>query len=226
MAKTIEALTPAAFNKALGILKKRDPDLEAVLSAFGPPPFWKRPPGFPTLVRIILEQQVSLSSARAAFDRLVQSVPVLTPEEFQKLDGPVLRRFGFSRQKALYCSLLAESIQKGFLDLDRVRKMEDDQARRTLIKIKGIGRWTADIYLLMALRRPDIWPVGDLALAAAVQQVKRLEKKPAPEELEDLSLAWEPWRAVAARIFWHHYLGSKKSNPIGSKETGRTSDNS
>ena len=203
-------LTRPVFHQALHILKNRDTDLGAVLSTFGPPPLWKRKPGFPTLVQIILEQQVSLSSARAAFHRLLQSVPVLTPENFLKLDGKMLRQMGFSRQKAYYCALLADSIRKGFLDLEGLKTMEDDQARAELIKITGIGRWTADIYLLMALRRPNIWPLGDLALAAAVQSVKRLETRPSSKELEDLSLAWEPWRAVAARIFWHHYLSIKK----------------
>lgn len=198
------------FHQALNILKNRDTDLGKVLSRLGPPPLWKRDPGFLTLVQIILEQQVSLSSARAAFNRLLQAVPVLTPKEFLKLDLKTLKQIGFSRQKAYYCRLLAESIISGSLNLEGLKKMDDDQARIELIKIKGIGRWTADIYLLMALRRPDIWPIGDLALTAAVQQVKGLKARPSLHELEDLSRAWEPWRAVAARIFWHHYLNTQK----------------
>jgi DNA-3-methyladenine glycosylase II len=210
ISKKIKPLTQPVFHQALNILKNRDTDLGNVLSTLGPPPLWKRAPGFPTLVQIILEQQVSLSSGRAAFNRLLQAVPVLSPEEFLKLDGKTLKQIGFSRQKAYYCLLLAESIISDSLNLEGLRKMEDEQARAELIKIKGIGRWTADIYLLMALRRPDIWPVGDLALTAAVQQVKGLEARPSLQELETLSLAWEPWRAVAARIFWHHYLNAQK----------------
>ncbi len=205
-----KALTLPVFHQALHFLKNRDTDLGVVLSTFGPPPFWKRKPGFSTLVQIILEQQVSLSSARAAFHRLRQTVPGLTPETFLKLDGKILRQIGFSHQKAHYCALLADSIRMGFLDLEGLKRMDDDQARKELIKITGIGRWTSDIYLLMALRRPNIWPIGDLALAAAVQRVKGLETLPSSKELEDLSLAWEPWRAVAARIFWHHYLSTPK----------------
>jgi DNA-3-methyladenine glycosylase II len=200
------------FLQALNLLKDRDSDLGEVLATLGPPPMWQRDPGFPTLVEIILEQQVSLSSARAAFHKLMQTVPILTPEEFLKLDGKILKQIGFSRQKAYYCSHLAESIRSGSLNLDGLRNMDDEQARTELIKIKGIGRWTADIYLLMALRRPDVWPIGDLALAAAVQRVKGLEARPSLQELETLSLAWEPWRAVAARIFWHHYLNTTKQN--------------
>ncbi len=210
ISKKIKPLTQPVFNQALNILKNRDTDLGKVLSTLGPPPLWKRDPGFSTLVQIILEQQVSLSSARAAFNRLLQAVPVLTPEEFLKLDLKTLKQIGFSRQKAYYCRHLAESIISGSLNLEGLRKMDDDQARAELIRIKGIGRWTADIYLLMALRRPDIWPIGDLALTAAVQQVKGLKARPSLQELETLSLAWEPWRAVAARIFWHHYLNTQK----------------
>jgi DNA-3-methyladenine glycosylase II len=208
--KKIKPLTPSMFHEALNVLKAQDPDLRNVLSILGQPPFWKRAPGFSTLVQIILEQQVSLSSARAAFNRLRQTVPVLIPEEFLKLDSKTLRQIGFSRQKAYYCHQLADCIVSGSLNLDRLQTMNDEQASTELIKMKGIGRWTADIYLLMALRRPDIWPIGDLALAEAVQGVKRLITRPTLNELEALSLDWKPWRAVAARIFWHHYLNTQK----------------
>lgn len=208
--KKIRPISLPAFRQALHVLKDRDPDLGGILETLGPPPLWKRDPGFSTLVQIILEQQVSLASARAAFQKLMQTVPVLTPEEFLKLDLKTLKQVGFSRQKAHYCRHLAESIISGSLNLEGLRKMDDDQARAELIRIKGIGRWTADIYLLVALRRPDIWPVGDLALTAAVQQVKGLKTRPSLQELETLSLTWEPWRAVAARIFWHHYLNTQK----------------
>jgi DNA-3-methyladenine glycosylase II len=208
--KKIKPLTQAMFHQALNVLKEKDPDLSDILAGLGPPPLWKRDPGFPTLVRIILEQQVSLSSARAAFNKLLQAVPVLIPEEFLKLNGKTLKQIGFSRQKAYYCRYLAESLKSGFLNLERLGKMEDEQVRAELIKIKGIGQWTADIYLLMALRRPDVWPAGDLALAIAVQRVKGLGTRPSWQELEALSIVWKPWRAVAARIFWHHYLNSQK----------------
>lgn len=201
-------LTVPAFKQALTLLKDRDPDLQDILSNFGPPPMWKRHPGFPTLVRIILEQQVSLASAKAAFDRLSQALPILTPGRFLKLDGEKLKQIGFSRQKTRYCRHLAEAITTGSLHLERLGRMDDEGARAELLKITGIGRWTADIYLLMALRRPDVWPVGDLALAVAVQRVKRLKARPSSSELEVLSRAWKPWRAVAARVFWHHYLSS------------------
>ncbi|MEW6186979.1 MAG: DNA-3-methyladenine glycosylase 2 family protein [Thermodesulfobacteriota bacterium] len=206
--KKNKPLNHPMYQQALVELGNRDKDLKVVLSTLGPPPFWKRSPGFPAIVQIILEQQVSLSSARAAFQKLTQAVVLLTPESFLKLDGYKLKEIGFSRQKALYCQTLAEAIQTSLLNLEALKKMDDDQARGELIKIKGIGPWTADVYLLTALRRPNIWPVGDLALATAVQRVKKLKARPSPEEMEEMSTIWEPWRAVAARIFWHHYLAT------------------
>jgi DNA-3-methyladenine glycosylase II len=201
-----EPLTEPAFGRALAELIGRDPDIEAVVAAHGPPPMWARAPGFPTLVHIILEQQVSLASAKAAFDRLLAAVGTLTPAALLELDDETLRRIGFSRQKTRYCRNVADAITEGNLDLDGLASLADDEARTALVAITGIGRWTADIYLLMALRRPDVWPAGDLALAIAAQRVKRLASRPSTPELEAIAEPWKPWRAVAARILWHHYL--------------------
>jgi len=158
---------------------------------------------------------VSLASAQAAFDRLVTEVVEVTPGSFLILDDATLKRIGFSRQKTRYCRDLATAIRDGILDLDRLERLEDEEARAELSRIKGIGHWTADIYLLMALGRPDIWPNGDLALAKAAQRVKRLDAVPTPAELEGLGEAWRPWRAVAARLLWHHYLSS-----LGTRDSG------
>jgi len=186
-----------------------DADLAAVIRKYGLPPLWKREPGFPTLVYIILEQQVSLASARALYQRLQEAVKPFTPGRFLKLTEPEMRRLGFSRQKTHYTRLLAEAIHRKQFALHKLHELEDELAREQLIALKGIGNWTADIYLLSALRRPDIWPVGDLALATAVQEVKRLRKRPSPEKLEVMSTPWRPWRAVAARLFWHAYLSKR-----------------
>jgi DNA-3-methyladenine glycosylase II len=199
-------LTEAAFADSVRELTQRDADLAGVVNTYGEPPLWVREPGFPTLVYIILEQQVSLASARAAFGRLQAAAKPLTPKRFLKLNDAELLRIGFSRQKTLYARLLAESLARRHFDLRYLHELHDDAARKMLVAFKGIGRWTADIYLLSALRRPDIWPTGDLALATAVQEVKRLRKRPSPEKLEALSVPWKPWRAVAARLFWHAYL--------------------
>jgi DNA-3-methyladenine glycosylase II len=207
-------LTEESFAQAVLELAQRDAHLAAVLKNHGQPPLWVRDPGFPTLVYIILEQQVSLASARAAYQRLQAAARPLTPKRFLQLTDLELKQIGFSRQKTLYTRLLANSLAQGHLDLRHLLDLHDDAARKMLVALKGIGNWTADIYLLSALRRPDIWPVGDLALATAVQEVKRLRKRPSPERLEKMSAPWRPFRAVAARLFWHAYLckrGQKSS---------------
>lgn len=201
-------LTPQTLLEATHELAARDEDLARVLAALGPPPLWARKPGFPTLVHIILEQQVSLASARAAFVKLGAATGRLTPQAFLRLDDVTLREIGFSRQKAHYCRVLAETLVTKQLRLGELARMEDVAAHQALISLKGIGRWTADIYLLMALRRPDVWPRGDLALIKAAQRVKRLAAAPTNDELEILAEGWRPWRSVAARLLWHDYLSS------------------
>lgn len=185
----------------------RDADLARLLDEFGAPPEWFRAPGFPTLIHIILEQQISLASANAAFKRLLAlaSSP-LTPARFLELDDDELKRAGFSRQKTAYGRHLARAITDGELDLEALIKMEDAEVKAELLQVKGIGAWTADIYLLRALRRPDAWPAKDLALMIAAQEVKRLDARPSPVELEALAEQWRPHRAVAARLLWHYYL--------------------
>ena len=201
-------LTDASFAHGLHILCDRDPDLAQIRTNFGPPPMWDREPGFPTLVHIILEQQVSLASAKAAYDRLLAAASPLTPAIFLEFDDVELKRFGFSRQKTTYGRGLAQAILDGHLDLAKLEALDDAAVRSELMVIKGIGPWTADIYLLMALRRPDVWPIGDLALASAAWRVKGLASRPTPEELDDLGAGWRPWRAVAARLLWHYYLSA------------------
>ena len=203
-------LTQRSLLGATRRLAARDPDLAAVVNTCGPPPLWEREPGFHTLIHIILEQQVSLASAKAAYDRLIAATGRLVPERFLRLTDAELKSIGFSRQKTAYGHGLAQAILDGRLDLARLETLDNTQAKAQLTAIKGIGSWTADIYLLMVLRRPDTWPSGDLALAAAVQRVKRMRSQPTPKKLEQIGKAWQPWRAVAARILWHYYLSSRR----------------
>lgn len=197
--------------RGVQVLVRRDRDLRRVVELFGKPPLWERETGFPTLVRIILEQQVSLASAKAAFDRLCLVASPLTPQSFLELDDLSLKQAGFSRQKTLYGRDLARSITDGKLDLEALHQMDDESVRLELMRIKGIGLWSADIYLLMAMLRPDVWPRGDLALATAVQKVKQLPTRPEQGALDEMSEAWKPWRAVAARLFWHFYLSEMQA---------------
>ena len=170
---------------------------------------WDREPGFPTLLHIVLEQQVSLASAQAAFDRLRAAADPLTPARFLELTDAELLAIGFSRQKARYGRALAEAIESGALDLDALAGLDDEAVHRALQAIPGIGPWTSTIYLLMVLGRPDVWPAGDIALAAAVGEVKGLGHRPDAVEMVELGAAWRPWRSVAARLFWHDYLARR-----------------
>ncbi|HWS89859.1 MAG TPA: hypothetical protein VN282_23025 [Pyrinomonadaceae bacterium] len=203
-------LTRASLARGVRKLSEVDPDLARIARAYGSPPLWERGEGFATLVLTILEQQVSLASALAAFERLRAAASTVTPESFLALDDARLRAFGFSRQKALYCRLLARAILDGGLDLRRLASLGDDEARAELTRLKGVGAWTAEVYLLRALLRPDAWPAGDLALQMAAQKVKRLPARPTAAELDALAAAWRPWRAVAARLLWLHYLGGRR----------------
>ncbi|MBL8058967.1 MAG: DNA-3-methyladenine glycosylase 2 family protein [Anaerolineales bacterium] len=200
-------LDEAGLARGVRALARRDPDLARLARQHGPPPLWARAPGFPTLIYIILEQQVSLASARAAFERLTAAGRgAVTPRRLLRFDDAELKAIGFSRQKAGYARALATAILTGAFDLEALPGLDDPAARAELIRQKGIGPWTADIYLLMALGRPDVWPHGDLALAVAVQEVKGLAQRPTYAALTEMSAAWRPWRAVAARMFWQHYL--------------------
>jgi DNA-3-methyladenine glycosylase II len=200
------ALTKRSLAEAADTLATRDKDLARVLKADGVPPLWARRPGFVTLVRIILEQQVSLASADATYRRLAGNLAPLTPDRIVAAGASHLRSLGITRQKAAYCVNVAEAIRTGDLDLKEVGKTQDEAAIGTLTRIKGIGPWTAEIYLLMALRRPDVWPAGDIALATAARSVKRIRKRPTPAQLTEVADAWRPHRATAARLLWKYYL--------------------
>jgi DNA-3-methyladenine glycosylase II len=186
---------------------KNDKELANVYKQHGEPPAWQREPGFATLVHIILEQQVSLASAKAAYEKLANYIEV-TPENFLTLDDATLKMIGFSRQKTRYGRVLAQKIVDD-LDLEELHTQPDNIIRSELIKLPGIGNWTIDIYLLMALDRPDVLPVGDLALQIAVKEVKGLASRPNAEELVTLAKPWQPYRSAATKLLWHYYLSRK-----------------
>jgi DNA-3-methyladenine glycosylase II len=208
----IAPLTTTSLLRGVDELCTRDGAVAIVVDRFGPPPLWARPGGFSTLVRMVLEQQVSLASGRAAYDRLQTAAGGrVTPHRVAALSEADLRRAGLTRQKASYCHGLALAIVGGDLDLRAVAQLEDDAARTHLQTLPGIGPWTADIYLLMALRRPDVWPDGDLALIKGLQRLRRLRRMPTVERARRLTASWSPWRAVGARVLWHLYLSERRS---------------
>jgi len=223
------ALDDASLGAAVAELGAQDAGLRAIVERFGPPPLWERDPGFPTLIHLILEQQVSLASALAAFDRLRVAADPLTPARFLELDDAELLAIGFSRQKARYGRALAAAVHDGDLDVDGLGDLDDEGVDRALQAIPGIGPWTTTIYRLMVLRRPDAWPVHDIALAQAIMEVRGLASRPAADEMLALAEGWRPWRAVAARILWHHYLATRAARrlpaaerPVSPSRRGRT----
>ena len=209
---TVMSLNRKSLSAATKTLAARDKDLGSVLARYGTPPLWARKPEFSTLIQIVLEQQVSLTSAASMFRRLSTNVVPLTPERFMELGEHYLRSLGVTRQKAAYCLHVARAVAEGGLGSASLARMSDEDARAELMRIKGIGPWTADIYLLMALKRPDIWPVGDVALVTSIMQLKKLRSRPSPDEFVKLAEPWRPFRAVAARMLWHYYLAERSTS--------------
>jgi DNA-3-methyladenine glycosylase II len=199
-----------ALRAGVDRLVARDTDLAGIVVRHGPPPLRSREPGFATLVHIILEQQVSLRSAEAAMGRLVAAAGEVSAAAIVAAGSERLVPAGLTRQKTRYLLGLSEGVLDGRLDLDALALADDQTARQQLLGFAGIGPWTADIYLLMALGRPDIWPVGDLALATAMRRAKRLADVPRSEEQLGMAEMWRPLRAVAARILWHSYLAGER----------------
>jgi DNA-3-methyladenine glycosylase II len=211
-------LTRKRLTEGTLYLTSRDGDLARLFAADGVPPLWARKPCFSTLIRIILEQQVSLASAMAVYRRLLDSLVPFTPARFMKAGSSHLRSLGVTRQKASYCIHLADAVLGNRLDLNTLSGMDDPAVVGALTQIKGIGPWTAHIYLLMALRRPDVWPSGDVALINTLRKVKSLAVNPSPSQLFAITETWRPFRSVAARMLWHHYLSNKsKADPMKRK---------
>jgi len=203
------SLTRSTLDAAVAELADRDLDLAGIVARYGPPPLWDRTAGFATLLHIVLEQQVSLASAQAAFDRLTAAADPLSPRRFLAFSDVELLAIGFSRQKARYGRALAAALEEGTLDLDALAEHDDAAVREALEALPGIGPWTSTIYLLMVLGRPDVWPTGDIALATAVGEVLGLDHRPSADEMAAIGERWRPWRSVAARLFWHDYLGRR-----------------
>lgn len=200
-----KGLTTRTLKIASRDLASRCEHLAVVFEKYGPPPLWDRRPGFPTLLRIILEQQVSLASAKACYDKLCSRVGEVTPEALLKSTDAALKKDGFSRQKTSYARHLAEAILEQRVDLDSLASLPDAEVKAELCKLKGVGEWTSDIYLLMALLRPDVMPRGDVALHTAWHKVSG-EPRPSADEFLTIAERWRPYRSVAARMLWHFYL--------------------
>ena len=204
-----EPLTERSVAKAARLLARRDQDLRYILKKLGPPPLWDRPPGFTTLVKIILEQQVSLASAATLFARLKNNTTPFRPTRIIELGEAHLKSLGLTRQKTAYCLHLAESLTTKRLRLSQLSRLSDADVKAALMEVKGLGAWSADVYLLMVLRRPDIFPTTDLALVSAVTELKQLARRPNTNQLLEMAEQWRPYRSVAARMLWLYYLARR-----------------
>jgi DNA-3-methyladenine glycosylase II len=194
-----------SLRPALEALCARDADIARHYAVCGLPPLRRRKPGFPGLLHIIVAQQVSAQAAAAIIARLDRAVRPLSPAGFLALDEAAYRAVGLSRQKVRYGRALAEDILAGRLKPRAVARMDDAAAVAHLAEAKGIGRWSAEIYLLFALNRPDVWPADDLAVQVAAQRLKGLTARPGRDEMEALAEPWRPYRSAAARFLWHLY---------------------
>ena len=208
------------FEELVGTLCRIDADLQAIVDRHGMPPMWIRPNTFATLVLTILEQQVSIAAAFAAYKKLEAYIGEPTPEKILSMSDEELRACYFTRQKTGYVRGLAAAVQNGTVHLERYEQLPDDVVRHELIQLKGIGHWTVDIYLLHALHRTDIFPIGDIALVNALRDIKGLDKLTPKETLVELAEPWRPYRSIATMLLWHHYLSKRKpikdptSNPL------------
>ena len=206
----MKTLTSTSLRRFSKVLADSDQYLARIYEAYGPPPLWDREPGFATLLNIILEQQVSLASANACFDKLTNHLGGVTPEGLLALNDAELKRIGFSRQKAAYGRHLSEAVIEKRIDFEGLHRLTNAQVKSELIKLKGVGEWTSDIYLIMALLRPDVMPRGDIALHTAWHELSG-EPRPTSDEFLVIAERWKPYRSVAARLLWHFYLSERRS---------------
>lgn len=194
------------FHEICDLLAKRDKELRSVTADHGYPPMWRRPNTFESLVHIILEQQVSLASALAALNKLRKKIKRITPSGVLKLTDEELRDAYFSRQKTVYIRGLANAIVSRTLKLKELAVLPDDQVRNKLTTLKGVGNWTADIYLIFVLQRTDVFPIGDLAAVNALKHLKKLPANITRDELLEVAASWQPYRTIATMLLWHSYL--------------------
>ena len=206
----ISSFTEVNFISICDKLIQKDPDLKLIINEYGYPPIWKRAPSFETIVHIILEQQVSLASALAALKKLKEKVVDITPQNVLALSNEELKNCYFSRQKVIYVQHLANVILDGQLNVASLAEKDNDTVRSELTKIKGIGNWSVDVYLMMVLQRTDLFPLGDIALIKSVRETKHLSKEIPKETIADIAAQWKPYQTIAAFILWHGYL--KKRN--------------
>lgn len=197
------------FRQLCDALSERDEVFTTIIEKHSYPPMWTRPASFATLIHIILEQQVSLASALAAFNKLKEKIGAITPGKLLQLSDEEMKACYFSRQKMVYARHLAETIISKKIQFKKLSVSSDEAVRVALKQVKGIGDWTADVFLMFALQRADVFPIGDLAMVNALKEVKQLPKHTAKEELLLMAEPWRPYRSIAAMLLWHHYIKTR-----------------
>ncbi len=207
----LETFNLENFQELCNHLVNRDSDLKLILENHNYPPMWTRKNTFETLVHIILEQQVSLASALATLNKLKERLKEITPENILALSDEEMRKCYVSCQKNMSIKGLANAIVNGEINLEELAKMSNDDVRKTLVNLKGIGNWTVDVYLMFTLQRTNIFPIGDLAAVNALKRLKQLPAKTTKEELLEISEQWKPFRSIASMMLWHYYLSSSKT---------------
>ncbi len=215
MQATITSFNSSNFNIICKQLAKKDKDLAAIINQYGLPPMWSRPGTFQTLILTILEQQVSLASAYAAFKRLKEKVGYVTPQKVLALTDEEMRACYFTRQKMGYARGLATAIKTKKIVLSHLTNKPDEEIRTELKKLKGIGDWTVDVYLMHALQRSDLFPLGDIALVNSMRENKNLGKDFPKEKMLLIAAAWRPYRTVATMILWHAYIKKRNMKILG-----------
>ena len=208
----VQTFNESNFKLICDILGDQDQDLKSILDAHGYPPCWMRQPTFETLVHIILEQQVSLASAMAALKKLQAKTGKVTPQNLIALSDTELKACYFSRQKIIYTKHLAHILLSSQLNLEALQEMDNDAVRLALKKVKGIGNWTVDVYLMMVLQRCDVFPMGDVALMTSVRETKKLSRETSKDEIAAIASVWKPYQTIAAFILWHAYLCKRKKS--------------
>lgn len=191
------------MQEAIRQLSSTHPAFAAILEKYGQPNIPSRPQGFETLCKIIFEQQVSLESGKACYDKLKALVGDFTPENILNCPEDDLRKCGLSRQKSKYVTALAEAMISGHINLESFPLKTPEEIRSELIKIKGIGHWTIDVYLMFSMQSPDIIPLGDIGIIITIKELWQLHDK---TEILALTETWKPYRTAAAFFLWHYYL--------------------
>jgi DNA-3-methyladenine glycosylase II len=203
---SIQTFDSSNFQKICNKLCRIDKELNSIIRQYGYPPMWTRPTTFQTLILFILEQQVSLASAYAAFKKLKERIGHVTPSKILSLTDEELRSCYFSRQKIVYARELAKAVQSRQLRLNKFSNAHEDVIRLELKKIKGIGDWTVDVYLMHSLQRTDLFPLGDIALVNSLKEIKQLHPHTTKENMLKIAEPWRPYRSVASMILWHAYI--------------------